>query len=56
VQSVNLSVCIDTALSIPVSVNHVHSEEILYVLFEIGSLENEVDWVGFVMGELRICR
>jgi sulfur relay (sulfurtransferase) complex TusBCD TusD component (DsrE family) len=50
VQSVCLSVCIATALSRAVSVNHVHSEEMLYGLFEIGSLENVVDWVGVCNG------
>jgi sulfur relay (sulfurtransferase) complex TusBCD TusD component (DsrE family) len=44
-RSVSLSICIATALSRAVSVNHVHSEEMLYGLFEIGSLENVVDWV-----------
>jgi hypothetical protein len=33
----------------------VHGEEMLYGLFEIGSLENLVDWVGFVMGEVHLC-
>jgi sulfur relay (sulfurtransferase) complex TusBCD TusD component (DsrE family) len=55
-QSVCLLVCIAAALSRAVSVNDVHSEEMLYGLFEIVSLENVVDWVGFVMGGVDLCR
>jgi hypothetical protein len=57
-ECVCLSVCLSiaAALSRAVSVNHLYSEEMLYGLFEIGSLLNVVDWVGFVMGGVDLCR
>ena len=38
--SVSLSVSIVAAYSSAVTINHVHTEEMLYVLFDIGGLEN----------------
>ena len=45
-----MSVCITPAISTAVSVNHVHSEEMPYGLFEFGGLETAVDKEGFETG------
>ena len=52
--SVFLSVSIVAAYSSAVAINHVHTEEMLYVLFDIGGLENVFVGRGLKRGKCLI--